>query len=62
MTMTTIKAPVEPFPKPPTVLSNEQMLSWRSIILIRNLILVFESWLWAEGTPFPDLKSRYVEI
>jgi hypothetical protein len=51
-----------PFPENPTVLSNEQMLSWQPIILIRNPILVFESWLRAEGAPYPDLESRYAEI
>ncbi|KAK4635689.1 Pyrrolopyrazine biosynthesis cluster protein F [Fulvia fulva] len=46
----------------PTVFSDSLMLSWTPIILIRNPILIFESWLRAEGDPYPDLESQYANI
>lgn len=44
--------------KNPTIFSDGEMLSWQPIILIRNPIAVFESWMRVMGTPFPDLDSR----
>ncbi|KAF2758771.1 hypothetical protein EJ05DRAFT_510657 [Pseudovirgaria hyperparasitica] len=46
----------------PTIFSDELMLSWRPLFLIRSPILVFESWLMAEGEPYPDLESQYAKI
>lgn len=44
------------------MLSDDMMLSWVPIVLIRNPILVYESWLRAEGEPYPDLNSQYSNI
>ncbi|KAF7195489.1 hypothetical protein HII31_03083 [Pseudocercospora fuligena] len=46
----------------PTIFSDALMLSWQPIILIRNPILIYESWLRAEGSPYPDLESQYAKI
>lgn len=46
----------------PTILSDGLMLSWIPIVLIRNPILVYESWLRAEGEPYPDLESQCAKI
>ena len=46
----------------PTVFSDDLMLSWTPIILIRNPVLIYESWLRAEGEPYPDLDSQYAKI
>lgn len=41
----------EVMPTNPSIFSDDLMLSWRPIILIRNPILIYESWLRAEGEP-----------
>jgi hypothetical protein len=46
----------------PTIFSDAALLSWRPIILIRNPITVYESWLRAEGVPYPDLDGQYSRI
>ena len=38
------------------------MLSWQPIILIRNPIAVFESWLRVEGRPYPEVNSALGRI
>lgn len=42
--------------------SDDFMLSLTPIILIRNPVLIYESWLRAEGDPYPDLDSQYARI
>lgn len=42
----------------PTMFSDDEMLSWQPIILIRNPMAVFESWMRVMGSPYPDLDSR----
>jgi hypothetical protein len=43
----------------PTILSDSLMLSWHPVVLIRNPILVYPSWLRAMGTPYLDLDSNF---
>lgn len=46
----------------PTIFSDDELFSWQPIILIRNPIAVYESWLRAEGDPSPDLDSVVASI
>jgi hypothetical protein len=41
----------------PTIFSDAEMFSWQPVILIRNPMAVYESWLRAEGTPRPSLDA-----
>jgi hypothetical protein len=43
----------------PTIFSNAEMFSWQPVILIRNPMAVYESWLRAEGTPRPRLDAGF---
>jgi hypothetical protein len=43
----------------PTIFSDNEMLSWQPIVLIRNPIAVYESWLRAEGKPYPRLDTGF---
>ncbi|CZT21422.1 uncharacterized protein RCC_07285 [Ramularia collo-cygni] len=49
-------------PTNPSIFPDTLMLSWRPVILIRNPILIYESWLRAEGEPYPNLESQYAKI
>lgn len=48
--------------KNPTVFSDEEMLSWQPLFLIRNPIAAYESWLRVEGSPYPDLTFAIGQI